>query len=222
MNFSIKPKTFLMVLITIIGLMLIANTVVLIIQTQVGRPILRILHFGEEQNIPTLYSSFTLFFAGVLLFIIGLAHKKISASGIPWFGLALIFTFLSLDEFAMIHERSIGPVRTLLDTSGYLFFAWVIPYGVGLLLLFAIYAKFLFRLPKRTLHLFLTSGFLFVLGAIGIEMIEGQVIATRGYGFVFQMCQTVEELLEMLGVALFIYALLDYMVKKFDSISISV
>ncbi len=62
------------------------------------------------------------------------------------------------------------------NTSGYLHFAWVIPYG---------------------------------LAGLGMEMLGGKYISLAGAReVVYAVIYTTEEALEMLGIALFIYALM--------------
>jgi hypothetical protein len=52
-----------------------------------------------------------------------------------WLGLALAFVFLSLDEATQIHEFFIGYFRIDFGLSGYFYSAWIIPYGVALVVL---------------------------------------------------------------------------------------
>ena len=87
----------------------------------------------------------------------------------------------------------------------------------------AAYAKFLLDLPSRTRVLFISSGILFVTGAIGFELIGGWYADKHGTGNItYALITTCEELLEMLGIALFIYTLLKYIVDTFGSLSLSV
>ncbi len=46
-----------------------------------------------------------------------------------------IYTFLAIDETAQIHEKLIAPIRVAFGLTGALYFAWVIPYGIGVLVL---------------------------------------------------------------------------------------
>ena len=142
--------------------------------------------FDEEKNIPTLYSSISLMLSGGLLLSIAYAHRKLGSSYLHWLGLSLIFLFLSVDEMSSIHERLIGPVRNMFETSGLLYFAWVIPYGILLIVLVIVYLKFLFRLPKRTMTLFMLSGVVFVSGAIGFELLGGRHAELFGYNNLFR------------------------------------
>ena len=113
----------------------------------------------------------------------------------------------------MLHERLIVPVRSLVSGSGFLYYAWVLPYGILVALFLAVYAGFVRRLPAATRRLFLLAGALYVSGALGFELVEG-LYASRAGGRLFAALITVEECLEMLGVVLFIYALLSYLKEE--------
>ncbi len=93
-------------------------------------------NLNSEENIPALFSTLLLLFSSILLALIAFAVKKSSAPHFYyWLGLSLIFLFLSMDESLSIHEGSTRPLRKALDTSGPLFYAWVIPYSIALLAL---------------------------------------------------------------------------------------
>jgi hypothetical protein len=71
--------------------------------------------------------------------------------------------------------------------------------------------------------LFLVSGSIFVSGAIGFELLGGRQAELYGKDNVlYCFFYTCEELLEMLGVAVFIYTLLRYMVEQFKFMAITV
>lgn len=176
-----------------------------------------------EANIPTFYSSAALLFSCILLLFISITHKKQGESYIHWLGLSFIFLFLSFDEITEVHERLVIPVREYFHTSGLLFQAWVIPYGIALCVLIIAYTRFLFNLPRNTMFLFLISGSTFISGAIGFEILGGVQIEANG-GSCDLLCTlfyTCEESLEMLGIAIFIYALLTYIADQFESTSIT-
>jgi predicted permease len=81
-----------------------------------------------------------------------------------------------------------------------------------------LYLRFLFALPRRIQALFVLAGGLYVIGGLGLEMLSWHyrfplydpenTEASRDLTYL--MITHVEELLEMLGVAVFMYALLSY------------
>jgi hypothetical protein len=172
--------------------------------------------FNTEKNIPTLYSAIALLAAGALLAFVASSYKQRKAPYVLWAGLSAIFIFLSVDELASIHESAGRAIKQVFETSGVLFYAWVIPYGIALLVFLMIYAKFIFKLPIPSRNLFLASGFIYVSGAIGLEMlcaIQSQRSGTDN--LIYALLYTCEEFFEMLGVALFIYAILKHIVSDF-------
>lgn len=169
-----------------------------------------------EKNVPTYFSAALLLGCGTLLLRIGLNHRKAGSTGLMWAGLAAVFIFLALDEALVIHERLIVPVREALNLPGVFYYAWVVPYGIGLALLAALYLRFLLGLPVRDMLRFLVAGALYVLGALGLELVGGLYADLRGtHDLAYACIVTLEELLEMLGVTLFVHALLRYREDRF-------
>ena len=92
----------------------------------------------NEKNIPTLFSSLQLFFAAVLLAICAAQHKIDQGNYFRhWVGLAAIFVFLSFDESAALHEKTLNLTRDSFGTSGLLYYSWIIPFGIFALVVLA-------------------------------------------------------------------------------------
>lgn len=181
-------------------------------------------HLDAENNIPTYFSTLLLLAVAI---VAGLIARVVRERELPfyrhWVGLALIFAYISLDGFASLHERLIGPLREIFDAGGIFYFAWVIP-GLVLVGLFLItYSRFFWHLPVRWKRLFAISGALYVGGALGAELIGGwyweQTPDSFGWDDVF--LTTVEEGLEMTGMALFLYTLLEYLRANVAEVRIS-
>ncbi len=85
------------------------------------------------------------------------------------------------------------------------------------------YLKFLIGLPKRIMVLFVVSGLIFVSGAIGFELLGGRHAELYGTSdLVYTIYYTCEELLEMLGIATFIYTLLSYITSQFTFLTLTI
>ena len=139
------------------------------------------LSLDGEANIPTLYSFLALLFSSVLLGAI--AHVKNLDSDRyknHWKILSFIFLYLSLDEMTQLHENLINPVRKLLNATGFLYFAWILPFGFLVAIFLLSYSKFVFHLPVATRKLFVAAAALYIGGAIGMEMIGGYIDSTIG------------------------------------------
>lgn len=167
-----------------------------------------------EGELSTWYSAFTLVWCVALLLVAAWSSRAKDIWRMAgWLGLAVIFAFLSADEALGFHERLILPLRAALDPHPIFFFAWVIPYMVAVLVIGLIYLKFLWSLEKRIRWAIIAAGFAFVTGAIGMELIGGYLLSGGDAGVmpIYALITTVEEALEMIGIAIFICALLAYL-----------
>ena len=164
------------------------------------------------------YSSMAILIASFLLGFISLVRK---IHGLPyslWLILSIIFLYLSIDEAVQLHERVEIIMDNHFDLTGYLSWAWVIPYGL-LFIIFSVvyYIKFLPQLPKKIFWLFIISGAIFVTGAIGVEMIGAKNYHSENSSEIINaVCYSIEEFLEMLGIAIFIYGLLLYIEEEIN------
>ncbi|HEX6811233.1 MAG TPA: hypothetical protein VF384_06400 [Planctomycetota bacterium] len=163
---------------------------------------------GAERNPPTLYSTVALLVVAGLLLIVA-RHSK--TDRLYWWVLGVTFVFLALDETMGFHEKLVEPVKGALKTSGAFHYAWIIPYGLAALAFGIAFSRFLLRLPRHTAKRFVVAGAIFVMGAVGMEMVGGAVIEQDGAkSWSYWSAQTAEEMLEMLGVLLFLYALVAH------------
>ena len=73
--------------------------------------------------------------------------------------------------------------------------------------------RFFFALPRETMILFVVAGVVFITGAIGIEIISANEADVNATDTVYYSAlYTIEELCEMLGIVIFCYGLLRYIV----------
>jgi hypothetical protein len=133
---------------------------------------------------------------------------------------------------------------TGITPGGAISFFWVVPGAIFVFIVLLVYLRFLANLPQNTRRLFLFAGALFVLGALGIEMLTAQVVSSSeaisgwiesasggmiGRGSagaiptILKGLQTsVEEMFEMLGLTAFVYALLAYISSYVEDVSVRV
>ncbi|MEW5930224.1 MAG: hypothetical protein AB1941_22425 [Gemmatimonadota bacterium] len=176
----------------------------------------------EEANVPTWYSSAALLACAALLAAVARTEREAGSRFVlHWKVLALLFLGLSVDEAAALHELLIEPVRGALGAGGLFYFAWVVPALAALAVLGLAYLRFLAHLPPQTRRLFLAAAATFVGGAVGAEMAGGAWVESRGFHNAGSaLLWTVEESLEMVGVVVFVYALLRHLELRGGAVTI--
>lgn len=170
-----------------------------------------------ENNVPTWFSSMLLFLCAEMSFLIGYARRQQGDRYFPhWFGLAVVLLVFSAEEIAMIHEEVMLVVRHAFGLKGFFFYAWVIPGGVIVLLLTAVFFRFFLHLPHGCRLRIVLSAVVYFSGAIGMEMVGGWLESTHGgRDFLLYGLEVIlEESLEMLGVWLLFATLLRYYRKE--------
>jgi len=228
LNLEVSSRKIFSILLLVVLILLFANIAAIISKFYLYnvhsiQGLIHYFDFNDEKNIPTLYSSFLLLIASIILSAIAFILNGLRQSYIPWVGLAMIFLFLAVDETAGIHELLTKPTRELVNASGLLYYAWVIPYGIALVFLILLYLRFLISLPGKILALFIVSGGTFVAGAVGFELLGGWYVEAHGsHNLFYNVLYTFEELLEMLGTTIFIYALLLYLPTRFNYFSVTI
>lgn len=161
-----------------------------------------------EANAPSWFSS-ALAFIGAALFL--LLWRQVPLDGKRsrvWLFLSFLFVYISIDEFASIHERLIIPVRETFDLSGLLYFAWVVPYGMLVAILAVALLPFLRRLDPEVRRRFIIAAIVFLSGAVGMELIGGRLYESldQQRNLTYDLITTCEEILEMTGLILLIRA----------------
>lgn len=184
-------------------------------------PLAMRFHLGAEASLPTWYSSFQLLICAALLLSIGLRAQRIGEKfSRHWLGLSGLFLYISIDEVATFRESLAQLSEPYVNTTGLLYYSWVIAAIPIVLMLALLYCKFIFNLPKSIRLLVILAGGLFLGGALGLEMLTALIHSASGsqiladasaeVNLIYSLATTVEETLEMAGVTVFIYALLLY------------
>lgn len=222
MKIHLPFKRFMVVLSAITGFLIVADMIGLVSKHVFGYSRIALFQLDREANIPTLYSSVGLLLCAALLASIASTRKLQKQSDVLyWAGLAFVFLFLGIDESAGIHERLIIPLRSTLDTSGALYFAWIIPYGIFVIGLGVLYLRFLLRLPAQTRLWVFFAGALYIAGALGGEMLSGAWASSYGQeNITYALLTSFEETLELLGILTFIYFLFLYIVTEFKTLNV--
>ncbi|HEY6629878.1 MAG TPA: hypothetical protein VIZ90_00360 [Rhizobiaceae bacterium] len=118
-----------------------------------------------------------------------------------WLAVAIGSLLLSLDESVQIHEHF---APTLLHGVPAFAAPWVVVAIPVVAVCFLLLIPFLMSLPRRTAGGLILSGAVFVLGAVGMEMIFAYVRTTApSEVLLVRILITLEESLEMIGIAMF-------------------
>jgi len=160
---------------------------------------LAIFDLDEEEGFGTWFSTGILAAAAALLLNQARVLRVQGAAWRLWWQvLGIGFCVLSIDEVVGIHEYA----NTLLEGT-----PWTVV-GFAIFVVVALaYLPFLWHHRWRTAILFALAGVIYGGGAVGIEHFTDSDVNSLHYN----MWTTLEEGMEMLGVILFIYAVLDHM-----------
>ena len=235
-NIKINPKVFFkinfLIITTLISLHIIFQLCNYYFSNIPSFPDIRIynsFNLGVERNIPTAYQASMIFISSILLVLLALSSK--SKKDKLYFGsLSFLFFYIGWDEIFVLHEKISRPLKVYWNTSGFLHYAWVIPYAILVLIISLIFYSFVKSFPVRIRNLIFFSGFIYVLGEIGFEMISGNLISLYGPKWEFNQTQifyhsfliTIEESFGLVGILFFNFALLKLLKIRSEIIKIRI
>lgn len=182
------------------------------------------VYLDNEQSVPTAFAFLLLLACAGASGVIAWRVRREGLEGARhWTAVSALFVVVALDELMAVHERAIEPLREQLGTGGLLNFAWVIPGMAVAVLLAAVFARFLLRLPASTRRLTILAAALFLGGALGFEMLGGAYADRQGTdGLGYAAISTTEETLELVGATVFIYAALRHLRDHLDPFEVSI
>ncbi|MDM8523604.1 hypothetical protein QUF80_09560 [Desulfococcaceae bacterium HSG8] len=224
---TFKPKKVGLSFLSIVVFLTLIHCIVLVSFFYLDNPniffFVRWFDLDIEKNIPSSYSSFAIFVCSFLFFIIAIhKRRRLDYERSCWFGLTVIFLFLSIDEGFQIHENIGDIAENHINATGFLYFPWIVPYGFAVIVFGLVYLKFILGLPKKTAVLFILSGTVYLTGAMVFDMLGGREAELHGFDSVtYCILYTIEEFLEMIAIVVLIYALLSYIDKQFGYICIT-
>ena len=152
----------------------------------------------EEDALPTWFSTILLLIVSAILWYCAqLERAGADRWAVYWYVLSVGFLLMSIDEVAGIHET----INTVIESH------WAVGGGILALMIGLCFVPFLLGLPRRTALLFVVAGVAYIAGAVGIEILGQPMDADT---LEYNLLTLVEEGLEMFGVILFLYGLLDH------------
>jgi len=182
------------------------HSVILIIYYIVDDPdkfgFVRMFDLDMERNVPTLFSSLLFAISALLFWLLGSdKDEEERLKRRYWYGLAGVFLFLSFDESAKIHENIGDYTERFIEASGFLYYPWVISYGILVLILAVLYFKFFWRMPRKVMLSFFKAAAIFLTGAVGFELLGAYESSLHGTAsMLYSILYTIEESLEMFGL----------------------
>lgn len=128
---------------------------------------------------------------------------------------------MSMDEILMLHEQLSAPIRTLLHTQGFFYFAWLIPAAIIIIVFLIINLNLFFSLPPKFQKGFFIAASIYFFGAFLMEMIGGKFLSFYGQNnFGYALVTTVEESFELLGLIILLNSLLNYCKDELPNLSL--
>lgn len=215
------------VLVTSVGVLVVASIVAMLVSHVMGRSahdvrVAQMFYLDGERNVPTAFSTFLLLTAATLLALAADVERRRGRSTGLWWVMAVGFVTMALDEAWSFHERLTAPVKRMLGGEVELYYAWVIPAILLLVVLTPLLLRFLASLTPPTRLRLLVAGIVYVGATVGIEFLEGWYDERHGDRTLLSGCiSTVQESLEMIGVVLFIRALLIHLGENAREVRIS-
>jgi len=216
LQFTVRPslllKTLTALTVTLVGLHFAGWALRHTIGLEHGRLTVyaRWFDLSAEQAVPAWVSS-----AVLLLVALAASDMAVRARTAPggargrwgyWALLALVFTYLSLDETVGVHEELNEVSAHFVGREGILYYGWYV-IALPIVAVFAlVMARWLRTLPRRTSTRMVLAGVLYVGGAIGFELV-GNALLSAGQpadGILLATEAAFEEGLELSGVSLFL------------------
>ena len=215
---SLRPRTLALGVAAVAGLLVVLGLVESYVAAHAfSHPVQAVAYrfrLDAESTIPMWFSSMLMMVCALLAAIIATVHRR---SGGPdvwrWAMIAVALMGMSVDEAAVVHEMAIVLLRNLLHVGGVFYFAWVLVAIPAVVAVAALGAPMLRRLPRRTAWGLPLSAAVFCAGAIGMEMVGGKIFESTGEAttWAYTLTTTLEEGLEMAGLVVCFYVLLDYL-----------
>jgi hypothetical protein len=182
--------------------------------------------FNLEANPPTHYSALLLLTNSILLLIIATAERQSGGEFVlQWHALALLFFLLAFDESATLHEKITYPVHLMLEGTGISpRFFWIVLLVVVTIAGLLFFRKFLLRLNRRMLALFILSGILYTLGVLMVDMFSAWFILPdhARSDMIYRLMVGIEEVFEFLGIVTFLYTHLLIVSKGAPVLDVSI
>lgn len=235
---TVNPKTVLFALCLVSSLLILISFIgVVLLDPYSGNPYVGdpsestptniaklVLRFDvmAEGNIPSWYSGALLLVSAILLAAIAADPRTRRAKySERWAFLAVLFVILSLDEIAYLHEG----IGSFMRQQGFdtIKIGWILPASIFVVVAGLWFAPFILSLPQKTKRLFIISASVFLTGALGLEIVDNFLVSDFDVQSPTILTSNhLQDLLEMFGVSIFIYALLSHIGAYLNPLRLSI
>lgn len=226
MPIQLRPASVARVLFAIIGALALLHLAALVARHGFGRGRLwglgAMFDLTREFNVPSFFSGLNMLLCALLAGLIaGQRWRERHPSAIGWSALCTVFVLMPFDELFEVHTSIDAPLHLWLQGTGVPGAVSLLPYvaavAIGAALLYL-----LVKVPSPTRRRLVTAGVVYLLGAVLIDGQSARVAEAFGVplGLAEATTQGIEELIEMVGVALLTHALLLHMAD--DAMAVAV
>jgi hypothetical protein len=221
---NVRISTITIMFLTLVGVMVLVSFVLtsMVISLNLAggtfEKIAKLFSVDFERNIPTWVSAMLLGLAGLHFVLIAYCGRVIRKRYFAhWLIMGFIFFALSADEFIQFHEQIIRPMREMFNTGGFLYYPWILPAAILTAIVGIMYLGFIQDLLGSTRKIFILAAVVYVVGALGMEAVGGNyldtVISAQNYQYniIYVFLTHIEELLELIGIVLFLHFGMTYL-----------
>jgi hypothetical protein len=205
----------------LVSVSVILNTVKVLAGEGSFKWLVDLFRLNQERNIPSFFSGELCALSALLLAWVWVVKRGGSASRpATWLALSFLFGFLAFDELFAVHEELIDPLQERFELTGVLHYAWVLVYGLLVVVVGLAFWPVWRGLSTRLRTWFSAAALLYITGALVFEMLQGALYTGSEGDLVAGFLYTVEESLEQAGLIMFIYALLSLLSDSRASLAI--
>ena len=161
---------------------------------------------GHEPSIPSFFSSVLILFAASIAFLNCLLKSKAKMS---WQVAGVVLVCLAVDETVMFHEMLNAGMKAGGFSESQFYFPWTVLGALFVIVVFIVTLPILIQSQRKYSIRFVAAGAIYVTGAIGVENIAANIFFHAGSEaegvktISHWIAQTIEETLEMVGMAFF-------------------
>jgi hypothetical protein len=175
---------------------------------------------NDEGNITTYWKVLLLIMMAALTFIIASAKfAQKDRYRFEWWLLGAVFSYLSVDEASIIHEKFSALLKSLPDLNGWAHYRWLYAGAAAVIFLTLVFIRFYLHLDLSYKILFPLSAAVYILGAAGGELFSGHYAQYYGTkNITYTLMTHGEEFGQHFGSIMMVFTLLTYLVAHYPKI----